>query len=98
MPDITEIAKRAIEHYGAAMQQIVAMEEMAELQKELCKALRRGSLGDREAIAEEIADVQYMLRQLCMMYDISQLEVTRRMAEKAERLECRMDEERAKDK
>lgn len=30
MPDITEIAKRAIEHYGAAMQQIVAMEEMAE--------------------------------------------------------------------
>ena len=62
------IYKKAIATYGKALQTDVAIEEMSELIKELCKA-QRGK-ADREHIAEEIADVEIMLEQIKIMYDI----------------------------
>ncbi len=50
-----EILKRAVETYGAQAQTLMVFEEMSELQKELCKHAR--GKDNREAIAEEIADV-----------------------------------------
>lgn len=44
-----------------------AIEELSELQKELCKSLRSGA--DRPHIAEEIADVQIMLEEMMMLYE-----------------------------
>ena len=49
------------------IQRVVAIEELSELQKELCKSLRSGA--DRPHIAEEIADVQIMLEQMMMLYE-----------------------------
>ena len=46
---------------------VMAIEEMSELTKELCKH-RRGR-DNVEAIAEEIADVEIMLRQMVMLFD-----------------------------
>lgn len=41
----TEVLQRALDTYGSSMQIVVMMEEMSELQKELCKNLRgRGSI------------------------------------------------------
>lgn len=50
-----EICRAALEAFGAEAQMVMAIEEMSELTKELCKH-RRGR-DNVEAIAEEIADV-----------------------------------------
>lgn len=59
--------KSAIARYGTTSQLIVAMEEMAELTKELSKFFRGAH--NEDSIAEEIADVRIMLDQLQIMFD-----------------------------
>ena len=49
----------------------VAIEEMSELQKELCKMLRKGDLSNLEQIKEEIVDVGIMLEQLICIFKLS---------------------------
>ena len=67
------ILKKAIEHYGDGTQIDKAIEEMSELTKALLKL--RHAEKDYEldilqkAVAEEIADVGIMLRQLRMIFD-----------------------------
>lgn len=62
----TEILRCAIQTYGAEAQELMLFEEMAELQKEICKN-RRGRDNVME-IAEEIADVRIMLEQMEMIF------------------------------
>lgn len=62
-----EILENALTTFGAEAQILMAMEEMAELQKELCKNLR--GKDNVANIAEEIADVQIMLEQMTLLYD-----------------------------
>ena len=63
-----EIYKKALNKWGAEAQIIMVFEEMAELQKELCKVLRNNySLDD---LAEEIADVEIMLEQMKILFMI----------------------------
>ena len=64
-----EILTRAVVTFGQQPQIIVAIEEMSELTKELCKSQRGGQ--NRDHIAEEIADVEIMLEQLKMIYNIN---------------------------
>lgn len=66
-----EILQGVINQYGADMQETIAIEEMSELQKEICKN-KRGR-DNKECIAEEIADVLICLDQLQMIFDIQQL-------------------------
>ena len=70
--DAKEIISAAIQTFGEKNQTVVAIEELGELQKELCKLLR-GSCDNDEHIAEEIADVQIMLMQLIEMLDIKDI-------------------------
>lgn len=62
----TEIYKAALEKWGPETQTLMVFEEMSELQKELCKAAR--GKNNREAIAEEIADVYIMLGQMAILH------------------------------
>lgn len=57
-------------YYGIPSQLNKAIEEMAELTKELCKELARN--GNIEEITKEIADVETMIEQLKVIYDIKQ--------------------------
>lgn len=83
-----EVLQEALDTYGSAMQIVVMMEEMSELQKELCKYLRgRGSF---EHIAEEIADVEIMLEQMKMLFCCTD-EVRNERRRKVERLKERLD-------
>ena len=84
-----EILKKALQHYGANLQLIVAIEEMSELTKELCKVSR----GEENAahIAEEIADVRIMLDQLEIMFDCAGAAAAYQAA-KVERLRKRLEE------
>lgn len=62
-----EILLSALTKWGAGMQTVMVFEEMAELQKELCKNLR--GKDNRGCIAEEIADVRIMLDQMEILHD-----------------------------
>lgn len=57
-----------INHYGTLNQKLIAIEEMAELQKAIVKDIRQRNEESVEAVIEEIADVQVMLEQLKIIY------------------------------
>lgn len=78
-----KVYQEALKQYGQWMQMIVALEELSEIQKEICKELR--GEGDLNHLAEEIADATIMLEQLRMMHKINEL-VCRKMDEKVARL------------
>lgn len=88
MMDEAAVFRQALETYGPQAQTMMAMEEMAELAKELCKASR--GLGNVEHIAEEIADVQIMLEQMIILHQCRGL-VERIRAEKVKRLQERLE-------
>lgn len=74
-----DIMLRAIHRYGEAAQIDMAVEEMAELTKALCK-VKRATPGSTTTAAianviEEIADVQIMLDQLRLIFARSTEEV-----------------------
>jgi hypothetical protein len=81
-----QILQEAIANYGARNQIIVAIEELSELQKELCKFLRDNKTDN---IAEEIADVEIMLEQMVMLFS-SRETINRWKQNKLERLDKRM--------
>jgi len=83
---------RAITTYGAPAQMDMAVEEMAELTKALCK-VKRATPGATTTAAvsnviEEIADVQIMLDQLRIIFHRSTEEIEEA---KLERLKNRLD-------
>lgn len=63
-----QVLGRAVSFYGSEIQRVVAIEKLSELQKELCKSLRGQT--DKEHIAEEIADVQIMMEQMMILYEL----------------------------
>ena len=65
------IFNQAIDFFGFESQKIMAIEEMSELTKELTKELR--NRGNVENIADELADVEIMLAQLKIIYNIHDL-------------------------
>lgn len=88
---MNEIARAAIEKYGKVNQTIVAIEEMAELTKELTKGLRGEQ--NRNQITEEVADVYVVLDQVMFMNGIDLNDVLIKMNQKLLRLKERMDTE-----
>lgn len=71
------IFRAALEAFGAEPQVMMAIEEMSELTKELCKNGRGQE--NTTHIAEEIADVEIMLQQMEILFDCAgQVEKFRR--------------------
>lgn len=68
----TDTFREAIKQYGEANQLIVLFEEMSELQKEVCKSIRYNKRQLKPKIAEELADVEIMLEQVKMIFDIDE--------------------------
>lgn len=83
---------RALGLYGKESQIRQTMEEMAELQLQLCKNSRniKNELYNKMRIAEEIADVKVMLEQMILLYDIES-DVNIVMEQKIRRLSERME-------
>ena len=81
------IYAKALERYGEENQSVIALEELSEAQKELCKFLRGN--GDIEHLAEEVADAFIMLEQVELMYGIKD-KVTKEMGRKVIRLAQRI--------
>lgn len=81
--------ERAVATWGEDAQAKMLLEEMAELQKEVCKAWR-GKENTAE-IAEEVADVEIMLEQIKLIFRIGDAVDVHRAA-KLERLRLRLDD------
>ena len=79
---------KAINMYGQDMQLNIAIEEMAELTKEICK-YKRGAENTLN-IAEEMADCYIMLKQIEIIIGLDHKDIEDIMAMKIDRLEERM--------
>lgn len=77
----------ALALYGRPAQLVVALEELSEAQKEICKALR-GNV-NLDHLAEEVADATIMLEQVRQIFDINE-EVCQAMDAKVHRLANRV--------
>jgi len=93
-PEITANEERkriylsALAKWGDRAQMIVAIEELSECQKEICKILRGGE--NFPHLAEEIADATIMLEQLCLIFNLD-AQVNACMDTKVRRLEKRIE-------
>ena len=92
---MTAVFKKAIETYGAEAQLNVAIEELSELIKEICK--HKPGSDNIEAIIEEMADCYIMLKQMQMIFGLGSTVIVDAMQKKIDRLSRRLDEfERSK--
>jgi NTP pyrophosphatase (non-canonical NTP hydrolase) len=82
-----EFYKKVVDTYGE-QQIVIAIEELSELQKELCKALRNNSNYDN--IVEEIADVEIMIEQMKIYFNILNKDLERMKKLKIERTKERL--------
>ena len=89
--EVTDTYKQAIKTYGEHAQKLMAIEEMSELTKEICKDFR-GKL-NREHLIEELADVTITIDQLMIMYEISGNELQQMCEKKVERLKERLEKQ-----
>lgn len=85
--DRVKVYTNALVTYGERSQMIVAVEELSECQKEICKFLR--GFGNAGNLAEEIADATIMLEQMRYIFGLNEL-VCEKMDQKIMRLEARL--------
>ncbi|MDR3126283.1 MAG: hypothetical protein LBT92_01465 [Rickettsiales bacterium] len=87
--DRIAVLDRARALWGEESQVMLALEEMAELSKELLKNVNRNRDNVRE-IAAEIADVYVVLEELKRVYAISDGEISELIKEKIDRLDRKL--------
>ena len=87
----TESCRAIANFYGLDSQSLIAIEEMSELTKELCKN-QRGYDRNKDII-EELADVSIMIEQLIALYECEK-EVSDMIDYKVNRQLRRMEHER----
>ncbi|MEG0839583.1 MAG: hypothetical protein RSF33_07255 [Hydrogenoanaerobacterium sp.] len=90
-----ELLQKAISTYGINSQLDMAVEEMSELTKEICK--RKRGKENRAEILEEIADVKIVLEQLKIIFCISDDDIERMVTSKLDRLRIRLERVTADD-
>lgn len=84
------VIEQAIESYGKDMQLNVAIEEMSELIKEICKN-KRGA-DNIESITEELADCHIMMDQIQIIFGIDDNDLYQKIQEKIFRLSKQLGE------
>ena len=82
------ILEKAIEAYGKDMQLTVAVEELSELIKEICKNKRGADNIDN--ITEEVADCYIMLEQIEIIFELKSCDIHAEIDKKLARLERRL--------
>ena len=95
------INNEIMDRYGIKMQSLVAMEELAELQKAISKLVRNSEektkslefKGLRHNLIEEMADVIICMDQLKEYYNINHAEIQSTIASKQARQAKRLEEE-----
>ena len=87
-----KVYDEALVAFGMTTQLTVAIEELSECQKEICKVLRGNA--DASHLAEEIADATIVLEQVRRIFGINAM-VCQAMDQKIERLQGRIEDAKA---
>ena len=88
-----EVLNRNVLAHGTNFETGIAMEECAELIQAISKVRRYGLIGKYKSnIIEEIADVNIIILELALMYDLSYEDIAKEMDRKIERLKLRLDD------
>ena len=95
------INQETMDRYGIKMQSLVAMEELAEMQKAISKLVRNSEektkslefKGLRHNLIEEMADVIICMDQLIEFYNVQHCDVQDIIQAKQERQRRRLEEE-----
>jgi len=88
MIDRAKLYRQAIRKWGKNLQMLMAVEEMSELQKEICKVIRGTGIMPR--VTMEMADTEIMLEQLKFMFENSE-QVAEEKNRKLRRLKERLN-------
>ena len=92
MGEYTAILADNIKAHGVVLETVVAMEELAELIQAISKVKRYGFVGEyKDNLIEEIADVDIVITELMMMFDISEDEFYNVLDRKIQRLRKRLE-------
>ena len=95
MEKYAAVLEENIKENGVALETVIAMEELAELIQAISKVKRYGFVGEyKDNLIEEIADVDIVITELLMMFDISQDEFYNVIDKKIQRLRKRLEEKR----
>lgn len=87
-----KILKRNICRHGREYEMFISAEEAAELIQALSKIRRYGYIGEyAENLIEEIADVLVIIRELMMMFDITDADVEKKIDFKIQRINDRLN-------
>lgn len=95
MEEYSAILADNIKAHGVSEETVIAMEECAELIQAISKVRRYGFGGQyKDNLIEELADVNIVIIELMMMFDISQDEFYNVIDKKIQRLRKRLEEKR----
>lgn len=82
--------ERLRKRFSEEMQLTKALEELAELQKEICKGIYAGVNIDLSNLIDEMADVKIMIEQVAHIFGITEEEIHQRVLYKLSRTEERL--------
>ena len=95
MDEYTAVLEENIRENGVALETVVAMEELAELIQAISKVKRYGFVGEyRDNLIEEIADVDIVITELLMAFNVSEDEFFSVLDRKIQRIKSRLEERR----
>ena len=83
--------KKAIKKWGVESQIMMFFEEIGELTKEICHAGRENKVTFTCDLITELADVEIMLEQIAIMFNIPREQIYSKKKEKLLRLEKRLE-------
>ena len=84
-----------IREHGIVEETVIAMEELAELIQAISKVKRYGFVGEyKDNLIEEIADVSIVIREIMMIFRISDGDINEVIDSKIQRIKKRLEERR----
>ena len=92
MEKYAAILEENIKEHGVALETVIAMEECAELIQAISKVKRYGFIGEyRDNLIEEIADVSIVIREIMMIFGISDGDINEVIDRKIQRIKSRLE-------
>ena len=83
--DLNELATMILEVYDTDIQPIICIEELSELQKEICKMIRYQGEYDKNHLTEEIAHCLISINVVKQYYGIKDEDIEKEISRKFEK-------------
>ncbi|MCI7767869.1 MAG: hypothetical protein MSJ26_07840 [Oscillospiraceae bacterium] len=92
MKEYAAILEENIKEHGVVEETVIAMEECAELIQAISKVKRYGFVGEyKDNLIEEIADVDIVITELLMVFNVTEEEFFNVLDRKIQRINSRLE-------